>query len=221
MATQWLLWQLADSAFPAGGFVHSGGLESAWQSGMIGRDDDLDALFTSLLRQSARAIAPFAAATCAEPDRFREADHVCNAMLSNHVANRASRAQGQATLASAERIFQVERLSDFAANARHGHALLHFGPVFGVVAAALDVDVIEATKLFVYVNLRGLVSAAVRLGIVGPLEAQSIQGRLAPEAERCAEIALGTPVDDAVQIAPLFEIAQGCQDRLYSRLFQS
>jgi urease accessory protein len=31
----WLLWQLADSAFPTGGFAHSGGLEAAWQHGEI------------------------------------------------------------------------------------------------------------------------------------------------------------------------------------------
>ena len=32
----WLIWQVADSTFPAGGFAHSGGLEAAWQAGLLG-----------------------------------------------------------------------------------------------------------------------------------------------------------------------------------------
>ena len=38
---QWLLWQLADSAFPTGGFAHSGGLEAAWQNGEVSNRGDV------------------------------------------------------------------------------------------------------------------------------------------------------------------------------------
>ena len=31
----WITWQLADSAFPAGGYAHSAGVESAMQAGVI------------------------------------------------------------------------------------------------------------------------------------------------------------------------------------------
>ena len=33
---EWVLWQLLDSAYPTGGFAHSGGLEAAWQHGEVG-----------------------------------------------------------------------------------------------------------------------------------------------------------------------------------------
>ena len=48
--SDWLTWQVVDSAFPTGAFAHSYGLEAAWQQGEvdgIGADaiagDDLQA----------------------------------------------------------------------------------------------------------------------------------------------------------------------------------
>lgn len=74
---------------------------------------------------------------------------------------------------------------------------------------------------FFFSHLRGLTAGAVRLNIVGPLEAQALQHRLALRAQemlaRCAHLG----VEDLAQTAPLFEVWQGAQDRLYSRLFQS
>jgi urease accessory protein len=221
MATDWLLWQLADSAFPAGSFAHSGGLEAAWQSGLLDGCDALGDFLRAVLAQAACGAVPLAVATCREPERFEEVDGFCDAFLSNHVANRASRGQGQALLAAAGRVFRVPRLTEFAAGARASRPPGHLAPVFGVVANALDVDPERAGRLFLFLSLRGLTSAAVRLGVVGPLEAQSIQYRLAADAERYAAEALRTPVEDVAQTAPLLDLAQGGHDRLYSRLFQS
>jgi len=61
----------------------------------------------------------------------------------------------------------------------------------------------------------------VRFGIVGPMEAQSLQHRMAPLAEEVLPRCQGLTVDDIAQTSPLLDIRQGAQDRLYSRLFQS
>ena len=38
----WRIWQLMDSAFPAGAFAHSGGLEAAWQAGWVRGAEELE-----------------------------------------------------------------------------------------------------------------------------------------------------------------------------------
>jgi urease accessory protein UreF len=64
-------------------------------------------------------------------------------------------------------------------------------------------------------------AAAVRLNIVGPMEGQAIQFQLSDEAERIVERSLLLTLDDIALTAPLVELWQAAQDRLYSRLFQS
>jgi urease accessory protein UreF len=47
----------------------------------------------------------------------------------------------------------------------------------------LEPDAGSASRLFVFTQLRGWISAAVRLNIVGPLEGQKIQRELSEDAE--------------------------------------
>ena len=70
-------------------------------------------------------------------------------------------------------------------------------------------------------SLRGLISAAVRLGIVGPLQAQAIQASIAGQADILVDLAMSLGPDNVAQTLPILELAQGKHDRLYSRLFQS
>ncbi len=224
----WLLWQLADSAFPTGGFAHSLGLEAAWQHGEVRNRTDLVSFIEAGLQQLGHAALPFVTAAFDEPEKLGEFDQLCDVFTTNHVANRASRAQGRAFLTAVERIF-VERRPparpDGETIPQHAgsetDAPNHFAPVFGALMRELNVAKQTALRLFFFNQLRSVLAAAVRLNIIGPMEAQMLQQRAVAKAEeiivRCESLTL----DDLAQTSPLLDLWQGAQDRLYSRLFQS
>lgn len=97
----------------------------------------------------------------------------------------------------------------------------HFAPVFGALMNELTVPKPTVLRLFFFNQLRSLLAAAVRLNIVGPMEAQILQHRLAPQAEEVLKRCESLTPDDLAQTSPLLDLWQGAQDRLYSRLFQS
>lgn len=217
----WLVWQIADASFPTGGFAHSGGLEAAWQQGEIASPEQLAEFVRIQLAQAGRAALPFVNEAYHGSRPFAQLDRVCDAFLSNHVANRGSRAQGQAFLLAARQSFEVSGLADFRARVLQEKLPGHFAPVFGAVLSLLNLSHAVCLRLFLFMNLRGLLAGAVRLGILGPMAAQSLQGRLAAEAEAVATRSARLQVAQAAQISPLLDLLQGAHDRLYSRLFQT
>lgn len=243
--SDWLLWQLADSAFPTGGFAHSTGLEAAWQHGEIRNRTELASFADSSLHQLGCSALPFVTTAHDQPDRLDEFDRLCEAFTTNHVANRASCIQGRAFLSAVERIFGLwsrRREEDHfkseirSPNSEMEHNLLapaatgdvqklppfaHFAPVFGAVTRRLDIPSDTAVRLILFSHLRSVLAAAVRLNIVGPMEAQALQHRLSPRAEQILNRCKSLTLDDLAQTAPLLDLWQGAQDRLYSRLFQS
>jgi len=212
----WLVWQLTDSAFPTGGFVHSSGLEAAWQHGEVRGRDELMLFVEASLEQLGHATLPFVAAAFDLPGQVVEWDALCDVFITNHVANRASRAQGRAFLSA------VERLSNGKMEKRGLEIpFAHFAPVFGACLRRLGVRRETAMRMFVFNHFRGIFAAAVRLNIIGPMEAQLLQHRSAVKAEKILKQTATLSLDDIAQTAPLMEIWQAAQDRLYSRLFQS
>jgi urease accessory protein len=224
--SEFLLWQLCDSAFPTGGFAHSAGLEAAWQHGEVRNRAELLTFLETNLQQLGRAAVPFVNTAYDEPGRLAELDQLCDAFLSNHVANRASRLQGRAFLTAVERIFSGARAArpqllpeDSGRTTRAPFA--HFAPVFGACLRELEVPRDTTIRLFFFNHLRSVLAAAVRLNIVGPMEAQQLQHRLALPADAAALRAAAFTLADLAQTAPLLDLWQGAQDRLYSRLFQT
>lgn len=97
----------------------------------------------------------------------------------------------------------------------------HLAPLFGITARALTFERERAARMFLFWHLRGWLAGAVRLGIIGPLEAQTLQFRLGTFAESVLNRFMNLGVENIAQTAPLLDLWQGAQDRLYSRLFQS
>lgn len=159
---------------------------------------------------------PFVTASFDAPEKLTEFDALCDTFTTNHVANRASRAQGRAFLTAVERIFKSEVQSP-----KSEIRFAHFAPVFGSCLRHLEVSRETATRLFFFNQLRAVLAAAVRLNIVGPMEAQMLQHKLSAEAERVRQSCEALSLAQIAQTAPLLDLLQGAQDRLYSRLFQS
>jgi urease accessory protein len=236
-----LVWQLVDSAFPTGAFAHSLGLESAWQHGEVASREALRRFVEATILQAATGALPLVNAAYREPARLAEWDALNDAFLSNAVANRASRQQGRTLTASAARIFASSALDALHArvastsnyqspaskerptpNVQPGAPLnAHVAPVTGAVFAVLGVSLATTQQVVLFTAARGVLSAAVRLGVTGSYDAQRLQSACGGWIGRVLLRHGDVGPDDLAQTAPVIDILQGAHDRLYSRLFQS
>jgi urease accessory protein len=218
---RWLLWQLLDSAFPSGGFAHSGGLEAARYAGEVSDEETLLQYLEASLVQTGRGKLPFVDAAHRAPEEFARIDQFCEAFTTNTVANRASRVQGQSLLASADRIFEEPAIGDLRERVRREKSPCHYVPVFGSVCRMLGVSLAEARRMFLFITIRDLIAAAVRLNLMGTFQGQAVLHQLSAWARRVDEDTAHLTLEDVAQTAPLLDILQATHDRQYSKLFQS
>lgn len=210
-----LLFQLADSGFPSGTFAHSYGLEALKALGQLRGEEALALRLEELVWHTALGALPFLDA--AHAGGAVPADQALEAFLSGVVANRASRGQGQAFLLAAEAAFPAAGLAALREALPYAHAAVAAGAALARAGICLD----DARELLLFGTVRGALSAAVRLGVVGPLRAQRLLAALHGELARALGETKGRAVGEARGASPLLELTQSAHDRLYSRLFQS
>lgn len=214
------LLQYGDSAYPAGGFAFSWGVEGLAADGFLDDQDDLDLLVAEHLEARwntmdrillRRAFAAPDLAAVAAIDRYTEA-----ATASQQLRDGSHRA-GRALLGVSVR--QRGPLSTgyralLSADARLGHlpivqALVYRDAGIGLAAAEL---------LSGWTLVTGLVSAAVRLGTLGHIEAQ----QSLKSARAVLETLLVTePASDAEpsSFTPLIDIAVSRGPSRHVRMF--
>jgi len=202
------LLQLGDSAYPAGGFAFSWGLEGLAADGMLANRNELDRIIADQLARRwatmdrillRRAFYATDSVAIAAIDRLAEAG------TSSAEMRDGSRRAGRALLGVWVKLdgpLSVAYRQLVSSDARLGHL-----PVAQAVVSR-DADfTLEATELMSgWTLVTGLVSAAVRLGIVGHVEAQRSQS-----AARglLAELLAETPPPDAepASFTPFIDIA--------------
>jgi urease accessory protein len=195
-------------------------LEAAVQHGEVRGREGLERFARELLWQTGHGALPLLSAAWREPSSLAALDARAESFLTNHVASRASRTQGRAFLDTCARIFP-EPVAPLRQAAREAKLRYHHAPLFGAVLRVLDVELSDAQQLLLSLTLRGTLSAAVRMGIVGTHESHQLQHQCAPLLDAVFDACAGLGVESLAQTAPLMDLLGATHDRLYSRLFLS
>ncbi len=215
------LLQISDSAFPSGSFAFSGGLETLAGDGLVVDAATLD----DFLR--GQAIARWAGmdrwfirkAHDAAPDEkvLADLDRFCEAHVAVAALGEASRRVGLATLTTHARM-GTPGAAAYRARIAGGEALGHAPIVQGLIGAglALPIDAVEAGALYGAVN--GVATAAIRLGVIGALEAQTLLAGLG--ITMAAALGHEPPLLPSA-FTPLADIAVSRRDGHAGRLFSS
>ncbi|MGV0851972.1 urease accessory protein UreF [Mycolicibacterium phlei] len=221
-----VLWmQLHDSAFPAGRMVHSHGLED-WLSAHPGAGPD--EIATVVVEYLAHSFAPLdatitAAAWRAAPDceALCALDELTGTYKLFDNARIASESSGR-QLASAARSCGLGHelgcpgyLDAVIAGAAPGHSAV----VDGALQAALGIPLRTAVLGSIRSMMASLLSAAVRLGRLGPLHSQRIQAATAADIVGLADDACLRDLDDVYSTAPALEISGMRHETRTARLF--
>ena len=211
-------------AFPVGAFAYSHGLEWAYEAGDVTDGASLQDWLTDLLKfGSARNdCVLFAEAfwAAAERDGARLA-HVAELALA--LAGAAERRLETSTTGDA---FVIAARNSWPCPALDLLAEAVGGPVpypvaVGALCAGHSVPLGPALSAFALGFVSNLVSAAVRLGIVGQTDGQRAVAALIPEVEEVAAFAESSTLDDLGGAAFRSDLAALQHETQYTRLFRS
>jgi len=244
---------LSDSALPLGSFAFSSGLESflAHQPKHTHNSTTFSRFLGLSLSSLASLTLPYVVAGFESPARLEELDNDFDASTTCTVARRASVKQGRALIAVWERSFRaqfsgengtdsrsqvaLQALRDFGAvlktspNSTEEFAIFfpngHLPPLFGVVCAALSMQLGEVLYMYLFNHVKTIVSAGIRASVLGPYQAQGV---LASESLRkrlnaiiSEELTSRRTTAEAGQHVPVMDLWAGRHEIIYSRIFNS
>ncbi|GAA1990942.1 urease accessory protein UreF [Amycolatopsis minnesotensis] len=221
---------LADSRFPGGGHVHSGGLEETVVRKLVTHERDLPAFLSGRLRTAGELAAVFAAAAAHAATRtvpsghWAELDAELDARTPSRAQRDASRAQGRGTARAGRVAWPSPVLTALLAATPRPHHPVIVGALTGIAGGAPR----DAALTVAYLAASGPASAAVRLLGLDPFAVNAVVTALSPEleavADRAAAVAGERPRDLPAPGAPALDLLAEAHARRHKeevRLFAS
>lgn len=211
-------------SFPVGAFAYSHGLEWAFEAGDLHDADTLldwlDALVTngSLRNDLILFTAAYHAVRDADDAVLREVAELALALANSAERRLETVTQGNAFVAALRASWPcpaIERLPELWC----GDVV--YPVAVAVAAAGHDLPLDDSLRAYGLGFVANLVSASVRLGIVGQTDGQRITAALVPALHDAAEAAGRATLEDLGGCAFRSDIASLRHETQYSRLFRS
>lgn len=216
------LLHLADSALPTGAFAYSYGLESSLTFGLVRTETEFRAYLYSFLQQVMGFEIPFlTAAVQASNYDLSSLLLEYDAQLLTPALHRASLTQGKNWLKLLDSFYPEARLAQLGQELTQRQLPAHFVPLFGLSLGNTGFAVADIQATYLHLALRDQLSAAIRLGFIGPMAGHQLQHDFYGIFESLLDSADIRPYTEATRCTLLLDIAQILHDDIYSRLFQN
>lgn len=211
-------------AFPVGGFAFSHGLEWAAEKGWVGDRASLEAWLVDLLTLGSigndlvLAAAAWRAVASGDDAALRQAADLAIALQPSAERHLEAVTQGGAFLAQIEASWPCDAVARLQA-LRMGE--IAYCITAGVAAAGHAVPLHALLTAFGLAAAGNLVSAAVRLGIVGQTDGQRVLAALVPVVEAAVRRASAAKLEEIGSACWRSDLASLQHETQYTRLFRS
>ena len=212
--------QHADSAFPSGSFAFSNGIEGLAATNARLDRDGLHNIVAMFLRHrwatADRVAVVLAHRADRNLDRIGEIDEAVEAATLTEPLRSGSKRNGGALLAAHARL-RTPGAVELRTRIERGEALGHLPIVQGFVWRARGISEADAIAVSGYSTAAGLITAAVRLGRIGAVEAQAV---LAAQLATIAGLSELVPPDAEIEsFMPWVDAVAARHARAHLRLF--
>jgi urease accessory protein len=135
--------------------------------------------------------------------------------------HRASITQGKNWLKLLATFYPQAGLAALGSELARRQLPAHFVPLFGLSLNKTGFTLADIQLTYLHLTLRDQLSAAIRLGFIGPMAGHLLQHDFYGIFESLLDFADIRPYTEATRCTLLLDVAQILHDDIYSRLFQN
>jgi urease accessory protein len=211
-------------SFPVGAFAYSHGLELAADRGWVRNGDDLAAWLADLVRNGSLRndmiflSAAWRAVAASDSAALNSINELALALQPSAERHLETVTQGNAFLSTLVAAWPVERLQTVADTVQ---GALAYPVAVGAGTSAHGIPLDGVLYAFGIAFVTNLVSASIRLSIVGQTDGQRVIAALMPAIAEAALTAETATLDDVGSATLRADLASLAHETQYSRLFRS